>query len=317
MIARELLEPLLVRDDEGIASSVSAQISEAGFPSALAQVAQFAILAYAPDQRARAALLSLEALGVIADRLPAELRSLQLIEMARMSADARRPWSEAPITTAPVTTTADARDDALQRAVIQRDRLAVERWIAHNCTSETFAGRFFRCAARITDEEASPLRIAACAWRLADAVPDPYRFGVLRLAAVEWTAGHQWLDDQGFGADAKPAHDASSIAGELISRYVDSEEPLLSFVAVEAFDASQFAFAMASRTTPSGLSSRATIASVQRPGTRFLSDLRHSPLDDYGTAVRALGIAQRRSTEWNRESLDAMCAAALRAPRVK
>lgn len=124
-----LYEALIERDGEAIARHARAFASTEGLDELWRSVTRFAVLAWAPSQHSRRALMACRAAYDLRD-LPGERFLPFIIECARYAAASRRPWSEPPIVETPETTGAPARDRDLSDAIEAGDRPAAERWLA-------------------------------------------------------------------------------------------------------------------------------------------------------------------------------------------
>ena len=85
-----LYDPLLERDVAGIAPAARAFLAEHSDEELWIAVARFAVLAYAPSQHAKRAVMAVRAAH---DLLSFEM----IVECARYAAESRPPWSEPPI----------------------------------------------------------------------------------------------------------------------------------------------------------------------------------------------------------------------------
>ena len=114
-----LYDPLIERDLAAIPAAAHAFAAQHSLDDLWIAVARFAVLAYAPSQHAKRA--------VMACRAAYEFRSLEMIvECARYAAESRQPWSEPPILDPPqVEELID-----LHAAIGAKDRIAAEHWLA-------------------------------------------------------------------------------------------------------------------------------------------------------------------------------------------
>jgi hypothetical protein len=114
-----LYEPLIERDLEAIPAAARVFVESHSEEELWIAVARFAVLAYAPSQHSKRA--------VMAARAAYEIRTFDLIvECARYAAESRQPWSEPPILEPPEP---DATS-SLQDAIASGDRLLAERWLS-------------------------------------------------------------------------------------------------------------------------------------------------------------------------------------------
>lgn len=116
----ELYEPLLERDLDAIAAAARAFAEAHSDEELWIAIARFAVLAYAPSQHGKRAVMACRAAhGLGVD---------WTIECARYAAESRPPWSEPPIFDAPE---GDHVPD-LRAAIAANDRPAAERWLGAN-----------------------------------------------------------------------------------------------------------------------------------------------------------------------------------------
>lgn len=113
----KLYEPLIERDLDAIPGAVRAFLEESSPHELFVAVARFAVLAYAPSQHSKRAVMACRAAWEVRESMGERWIDL-LIECARYAAESRRPWSEPPILDAIETPPeeelrAKARGDAL------------------------------------------------------------------------------------------------------------------------------------------------------------------------------------------------------------
>ncbi|MFL6247729.1 MAG: hypothetical protein ACJ74H_17025, partial [Thermoanaerobaculia bacterium] len=119
-----LYDPLIERDLAAIPAAARAFAEQHSADELWIAVARFAVLAYAPSQHAKRA--------VMACRAAYELHSVDwTIECARYAAESRPPWSEPPILDPPQV---DEPID-LHAALAANDRIAAEHWLASHLDS--------------------------------------------------------------------------------------------------------------------------------------------------------------------------------------
>ncbi|HET7433885.1 MAG TPA: hypothetical protein VFN10_04135, partial [Thermoanaerobaculia bacterium] len=121
-------DPLIERDLDAIPHAVREFRAEHSSHDLFLAIARFAVLAFAPSEHGKHALLAcLSAYRLRDDPRYDEL----LIECAKYAAVARQPWSEPPILTPPSIDDAQPRDiDELRAAVAAGDLQRGERWLA-------------------------------------------------------------------------------------------------------------------------------------------------------------------------------------------
>jgi hypothetical protein len=173
-----LYEALLERDEAAARRAIDAFDDDAQLFLA---VARFAVLAYAPAQHAKHALLAALAAWDLREDYGERWRGL-LAECAVYAGGSRLPWSEPPILDmTPV-------NEDLDAALRDGDRLAAERWLAFHLDSPDLEQRYFEAASRNMADIGMNLIISSAAWRLAPILGEKGRFATLRIGPVEWTA---------------------------------------------------------------------------------------------------------------------------------
>ena len=116
-----LYERLIERDLDAIAPAARAFDS----PDELfLAVARFAVLAYAPSQHAKRAVMCCRAAHELREGMGERWTDL-LVECARYTAESRQPWSEPPFLEPP-----EPSDEDLGTALASGDRLRAERWLS-------------------------------------------------------------------------------------------------------------------------------------------------------------------------------------------
>lgn len=116
-----LYEPLLERDLGAFREAARAFGSDEELWMA---VTRFAVLAYAPSQHGKRAVMACRAAYALREELGARWRDI-VVECGCYAGEARQPWSEAPILDPP-----EPFDGSLADAVRSGDRLLGERWLA-------------------------------------------------------------------------------------------------------------------------------------------------------------------------------------------
>jgi hypothetical protein len=253
----ELYEPLIGRDLDAIPAAVRAFRAEHDAEALWSALARFAVLAYAPSQHARHAVLATLAARELQPEISDERYDELLTECAIYAAASRQPWSEPPISDPPPLAPGQ-RDDIgeVREAIAAGDRLRAERWLAKRIDDPALAVDFFRVAADDFSDMGHKLIVAVAAWQLASLFDPRGRFATLRIATWEWIARpaapaedephevdgsalwqrlvHRFVADRGeleaahrlFLLDA--AEQAAAIAGELgvlerVRRHLDGE----------------------------------------------------------------------------------------------
>jgi hypothetical protein len=195
-----LYERLIERDLDAIPAAVGEfRVSNSSDDLFLA-VARFAILAYAPSQHSKHAVLAtLSAWELRADY--GDRWDDLLAECARYASESRQPWSEPPILE-PQPINADQPRDlaALRAAVAARDRLAAERWLATRLDDADLAADLLTVAADDFEDLGHKLIVTAAALKLAAILGEKGRYAALRIAVWEMTSygGERYVES---GAD--------------------------------------------------------------------------------------------------------------------
>lgn len=173
---------LLERDLE----SIPAALSELHGDELFLTVTRFAVLAYAPSQHSKHALLACLAAHDLRDELGERFDEL-MIECARYAAEARQPWSEPPILDPPAIDDDQRGDvDELRAAIADLDRLRGERWLARRINDAD--DDLLAVAAEDGADLGHKLIVTRAALRLADLLGEKGRYAMLRVAIVELTA---------------------------------------------------------------------------------------------------------------------------------
>lgn len=137
--SRDLYEPLIERDLDSIELAVERFLETQSEVDLWVAIARFAVLAYAPSQHAKRAVVACRSALVIRDECGSRWRDL-LVECARYAAESRQPWSEPPILEPPAVDLDAATDRAeLIAAIAAKDRLRAERWLSarlHDCEDD-------------------------------------------------------------------------------------------------------------------------------------------------------------------------------------
>ena len=181
--APALYEPMLERDEDAIRRSAAAFAADEGLDQLFLAVARFAVLAYAPSQDGKHAVIA----ALCAHELRDE-RWLDLItEVALYASLARQPWSEPPIMETPKLGRSQRGDvDELREAMKSQDRARAERWLAKRLDDPL--PDLFDVASEDAEDFGHKLVMAVTAWKLAAILGEKGRFAALRIAVWEMTA---------------------------------------------------------------------------------------------------------------------------------
>jgi hypothetical protein len=125
-----LYEPLIERDLAAIPAAARAFADEHSVDDLWIAVTRFAVLAYAPSQHAKRAVMACRATHDLREALGDRWLDM-IIECARYVAESRQPWSEPPILDPPQVDAAQPRDlTELRAAIDANDRFRAERWLS-------------------------------------------------------------------------------------------------------------------------------------------------------------------------------------------
>ncbi len=183
-------------------------------------ITQFAVLAYAPSQHSKHAMISCLAAWELREDQGTRWDDL-LTECAIYAATSRQPWSEPPITDPPALEPGQRGDiDELRECVATLDRLRGERWLARRYRDRNFARDFFTVATDDFEDLGHKLIVAVTAWKLANLFPP---FPTLRTGIWEMTA---------YRGDAR-----SPVTHDVIERMIANRGEMESAHAVFLYDA--------------------------------------------------------------------------------
>ncbi len=176
-------EALIERDLDAIPRVVREFAAAHGSEEAWKAVARFAVLAYAPAQHAKHALLCCLSAWEIREKLGARFDDA-IVECAIYAATSRQPWSEPPILDPP-----PPDPSAKLRGA---DRLEAERWLATSFD----AREYFEAAAEDFADLGHKLIVANAASKLADLLGEKGRFAALRVGVWEIAAyrGERYIE---------------------------------------------------------------------------------------------------------------------------
>jgi hypothetical protein len=228
----ELYEPFIERDLAAIPAACRAFRAEHSSDDLFLAVARFAVLAFAPSQHAKHALLCCLAAHDLRDELGDRFDDA-LIECAIYTAASRQPWSEPPFLDPPPIDDDQRGDvDELLAAIETADRLRAERWLAKRFRDDDFARDFFTVAASDFEDLGHKLIITNAAWRLANILGEKGRYAALRVGVWECVAykGPRY-EEEGVALDVE------TLLARLVDDTVCEEGSMVSAHAVFLLDA--------------------------------------------------------------------------------
>jgi hypothetical protein len=185
MTIAQLYEPLIERDLSAIPAAIRAFRQSNSSDDLFLAVARFAVLGFAPSQHSKHALLATLAARDLRDDYGDRWDDL-LSECARYVAESRQPWSEPPILEPPAIDADQPRDiEALRAAVVTRDRLAGERWLAARLDDDDLLHDLLVVATDDFEDLGHKLIVTTAAWKLASILGEKGRYAALRVATWE------------------------------------------------------------------------------------------------------------------------------------
>jgi len=183
-----IYEPMLERNVAGIREEAAAMVATAGVQAFYESVARFAVLAYAPAQHAKHALLAALAVHELREDLGEKFPDA-VIECAIYAAESRLPWSEPPILEVHAPLEGQPVDlHEIRAAVREGDRLRAERWLGARLNDADLLSDFFTVATDDFEDFGHKLIVSTAAWKLGSLLGEHGRFAALRVAVWEWTA---------------------------------------------------------------------------------------------------------------------------------
>ncbi|HWS72110.1 MAG TPA: hypothetical protein VN605_08345 [Thermoanaerobaculia bacterium] len=185
---QQLYDPLIERDLAAIPDAVRRFREEHSSDELFLAIARFALLAYAPSQHAKHALLACLAVHDLREELGARFDEA-VTELAIYAAGSRQPWSEPPILDPPPVDDAQPGQLAELLAAIEAgDRHRAERWLAKRIDDPSLPHDYFAAAADDLEDLGHKVIVAAAAWRLVPILGERGKYTTLRVGIWEMTA---------------------------------------------------------------------------------------------------------------------------------
>jgi hypothetical protein len=259
-----LYEPLLERDESGIRTAIREFRRGHSSEELFTAVARFAVLAYAPSQHAKHAVIACRSAWDIREELGDRFDDV-VIECAIYAAASRQPWSEPPITDPPAIDAAQRGDiDELRDCIATGDRLRGERWLAKRYRDPDFLRDYFAVASDDYEDLGHKLIVAVTAWKLASIFGEQGAYATLRIGIWEMTA---------YRGNAKPP------GGDVVANMIANRGDIESAHAVFHYDAMRVVARAPAR--PAG----GAPATTQLPIYRLARD--------YGAYLKSFSVAKR------------------------
>jgi hypothetical protein len=227
-------DAFIERDLTAIPAVIAAFRADHSAEEAWTAVTRFAVLAFAPSQHSKHALLAcLSTWDLRADL--GERFDEAIVECAVYAAASRQPWSEPPMLDPPKLNS-DQRGDLeeLRAAIAASDRLRAERWLASRYTDPELAHDYFTAASDDFEDLGHKLIVAAAAWRLADLLGEKGRYAMLRVGV--WEIAAYGGRESGVGGRSRTP-DLESLCTSLVTNIVANGGDIVSAHELFLFDA--------------------------------------------------------------------------------
>ncbi len=275
-------------------------------------VARFAVLAYAPSQHAKHAMLSCLAAHELRDDLSDRFDAV-VTECAIYTAASRQPWSEPPIMDPPPLEPDQRGDlDELLAAIDTSDRHRGERWLARRLDDEDFPSDYFDAASRDFEDLGHKLIVATAAWKLVPILGERGRYATLRMAIWEMTADRGARDFVEQGVALPP----ETLLARLIDHVACEKGAVVSAQAVFLLDAALEASALAHDDLPARRTRDYLTAHTDDCVGDPVADEVPTSIPvyrlarDYGECLQAFAVAKRLRSRFPDVPVDRFVAAA-------
>jgi hypothetical protein len=272
-------------------------------------VTRFAVLAFAPSQHSKHALLACLSAWDLREDLGSRFDEA-IVECAIYAAASRQPWSEPPMLDPPKLDDDQRGDlDELREAIAASDRLRAERWLAKRFRDDDFTRDYFAAASANLDDLGHNLIIVNAAVRLAGLLGEKGRYAMLRVGVFEMVA----RGGRGSGVGRRSeASDLNALCATLVANVITNEGEIISAHALFLFDAAlQTEDANLIGRVCSHLDNETTVDVAAN------SDARH-PIPgipvygfarDYGSCLKAHAVAKLLRPRFPHADFDGMLAA--------
>ncbi len=267
-------------------------------------VTRFAVLAFAPSQHSKHALLACLSTWDLRDDLGDRLDDA-IVQCAIYASASRQPWSEPPMLDPPKLEP-DQRGDLeeLRGAIAASDRLRAERWLAARYQDPDLAHDYFTAASDDFEDLGHKLIVASAAWRLADLLGEKGRFAMLRVGVWEMAAlgsgelgvasGSQDLDSR-----------CAAIVANVIANGGDIESAHAMFLFDAALQTNDESVIVRVVANLSNITSTPTPTPHAPPST----PAPYSFARDYGACLKAHAVAKRLRLRFPNADFDGMLVA--------
>jgi len=297
-------DALIERDLAAIPSVITSFRADHTADETWTVVTRFAVLAFAPSQHSKHALLSCLSAWDLREEL-GEQFDQAMIECAIYAAASRQPWSEPPILDPPKLDDAQRGDlGELREAIASSDRLRAERWLAKRYRDADFAHDYFTAASDSFEDLGHSLIVAETAWRLARLLGEQGRYAMLRVGMWEMVANGNRLPAAG-GRNT----DLESLCAALVSKIIANGGDIISTHTIFLFDAAlqtgdELVIARVAEQLSHIEPAKSPTTDARRPAPEPYSFAR-----DYGSCLKAHAVAKRLRPRFPNVDFDPMLVA--------
>ncbi len=299
-------DAFIERDLDAVPAVIAAFRADHSAEEAWTAVTRFAVLAFAPSQHSKHALLAClsawDLRAVLGERFDDAI-----VECAVYAAASRQPWSEPPMLDPPKLAS-DRRGDLeeLRAAIAASDRLRAERWLASRYSDLDLAHDYFTAASDDFEDLGHKLIVATAAWRLADLLGEKGRYAMLRVGV--WEMAAYGSRESGVGGRGETP-DLESLCASLVTNIAANGGDIVSAHELFLFDAALQTVddAVIRRVCDHLRDINPASTSDPRPPTPETPIYRFAR--DYGACLKAHAVANRLRSRFPNAGFDEMLAA--------
>jgi len=296
-------DAFIERDLDAIPAVIASFRANHSAEEAWTAVTRFAVLAFAPSQHSKHALLACLSAWDLRDDLGDRFDDA-IVQCAIYASASRQPWSEPPILDPPKLDP-DQRGDLeeLRAAITASDRLRAERWLAARYRDPDLAHDYFTAASDDFEDLGHKLIVATAAWRLADLLGEKGRFAMLRVGVWEMVA-YNGSRESGAGERSVDSVCAGLVANVIANGgdIVSAHSMFLFDAALQTGDDSVIARVVSHLSSVSGSPTPASRTPAPAP-------LIYSFARDYGACLKAHAVAKRLRLRFPNADFDGMLVA--------
>ena len=297
-------DSFIERDLAAIPAVIASFRAEHSAEETWTAVTRFAVLAFAPSQHSKHALLACLSAWDLREEL-GERFDDAIVECAIYAAASRQPWSEPPMLDPPRIEPDQRGDlDELRAAIAASDRLRAERWLAKRYRDAELAHDYFIAASDDFEDLGHKLIIASAAWRLADLLGEKGRFAMLRVGVWEMVALAG--GELGVGSGIR---DPDSLCSALIANVITNSGDIVSAHAMFLFDAALQTGDDSVMARVAAHLSSVNAATTPAPNAPPPTPSPYSFARDYGSCLKAHAVAKRLRSRFPNADFDGMLVA--------